>query len=169
MSRRIEDLDPVVQDLALEVLRRAKAAGIKLMVTQTKRTFDEQRALFAKGRTAPGEPCRHAGEAHRRLVGTCPVHPHGATVTRADAGWSWHEYGLAFDVAEDDGTPWDIGKPGHSAEDDEWWEIVGRIGEAVGLEWGGRWKRPDLPHFEFRAGRSLVMMRERAIASGLLA
>lgn len=168
MSRRLEDLDPVVRRMAEQFLRLAGEQGFKVMVTQTRRTFAEQAALYAKGRSAPGEPCRHAGEPMPRKVGTCPRHPLGATVTRADSGWSWHEYGLAFDVAEDDGTPWDIGKPGHSAEDDEWWNKLGELGESLGLEWGGRWKRPDLPHFEWRAGQTLAMMRDAAIRSGLL-
>ena len=33
-------------------------------------------------------------------------------------------------------------------DDDELWERIGRLGEAAGLRWGGRWKRPDRPHFE---------------------
>lgn len=28
------------------------------------------------------------------------------------------------------------------------WEILGKLGESVGLKWGGRWKTPDNPHFE---------------------
>src|SRR5688572_6562085 len=30
------------------------------------------------------------------------------------------------------------------------WQILGRIGEDIGLRWGGRWKQRDLGHFEFR-------------------
>lgn len=31
----------------------------------------------------------------------------------------------------------------------EVWEVMGEIGEACGLKWGGRWKDfPDSPHFE---------------------
>ena len=31
----------------------------------------------------------------------------------------------------------------------EVWEIMGEVGEACGLKWGGRWKDfPDSPHFE---------------------
>lgn len=28
------------------------------------------------------------------------------------------------------------------------WDEIGRIGEACGLVWGGRWKQRDLGHFE---------------------
>ena len=28
------------------------------------------------------------------------------------------------------------------------WERLGKIGEALGLRWGGRWKQKDMGHFE---------------------
>lgn len=30
-----------------------------------------------------------------------------------------------------------------------WWDLAGRIGEWLGLRWGGRWGVRDLRHFEF--------------------
>lgn len=146
MSRKIEDLEPDVQEMALEFLGRCKAAGYKVMITQTRRTFAEQQALYDQGRKTPGKK-----------------------VTRASAGWSWHNYGLAFDFAEDDGTPYDIGKLGHDKDDEEWWDAIGAIGESVGLEWGGRWAKPDEPHFEHRSGNTLAVLRERARGEGALA
>lgn len=35
-------------------------------------------------------------------------------------------------------------------DDDALWERIGQLGEAAGLRWGGRWKKPDRPHFESR-------------------
>jgi len=29
------------------------------------------------------------------------------------------------------------------------WDDIGRIGESLGLRWGGRWKQKDMGHFEF--------------------
>lgn len=29
------------------------------------------------------------------------------------------------------------------------WASLASIGESAGLSWGGRWKSPDMPHFEF--------------------
>ena len=29
------------------------------------------------------------------------------------------------------------------------WQTIGRIGEEIGLRWGGRWKVRDLGHFEY--------------------
>jgi len=30
-----------------------------------------------------------------------------------------------------------------------WWDLAGRIGEWLGLRWGGRWGVRDLRHFEY--------------------
>lgn len=32
--------------------------------------------------------------------------------------------------------------------DDPVWQRIGRIGESLGLRWGGRWKQRDMGHFE---------------------
>lgn len=43
----------------------------------------------------------------------------------------------------------------HGADKLQWdpadpaWAAVGRIGEELGLRWGGRWKQADLGHFEY--------------------
>lgn len=29
-----------------------------------------------------------------------------------------------------------------------WWEALGQYGERLGLRWGGRFRRPDLNHFD---------------------
>lgn len=51
--------------------------GITLRIVQGLRTIDEQNALYAKGRTMPGE-----------------------IVTNARGGSSYHNYGLAIDLVE---------------------------------------------------------------------
>jgi peptidoglycan LD-endopeptidase CwlK len=30
------------------------------------------------------------------------------------------------------------------------WKVMGRIGEGLGLGWGGRWAQRDMGHFEYR-------------------
>jgi peptidoglycan L-alanyl-D-glutamate endopeptidase CwlK len=32
--------------------------------------------------------------------------------------------------------------------DPQWWQFIGRVGEALGLRWGGRWAMRDFRHFE---------------------
>lgn len=135
MSRSALDLDPDVRAMWLELERRCVLVGIDLELTQTYRTPAEQAALYAKGRTTPG------------LI-----------VTHAPPGYSFHEFRRAFDVGikahPKDLTPkdWYDGPWGH----------IGEIGESCGLDWGGRWKRPDRPHFEHHGGRTLAQWRALA-------
>lgn len=71
-------------------------------------------------------------------------------------GVSWTQHskhldGLAIDVCPyqeyqaigPDKLAWDVGNPQ--------WVAMGRIGEELGLRWGGRWKQKDLGHFEYVA------------------
>lgn len=46
-----------------------------------------------------------------------------------------------WDVDGPDKLLWDSGHP--------IWQKVGKIGESLGLQWGGRWKQKDMGHFEY--------------------
>lgn len=129
-SRRIEDLDPRVQPLARAHIAACEAEGIDLLVTSTYRDEEAQEALYAQGRTSPGRK-----------------------VTNARAGQSFHNYRLAYDV-----VPLRNGKPvwGTTGADGELWARIGELGEAMGLEWAGRWTRfREYPHFQFTGGNPL--------------
>ena len=72
----------------------------------------------------------------------------GKIVTNAKCGQSAHNYRRAVDVVEfRNGVPiWE--NPN--------WEIIGRLGESLGLQWGGRWKSiKDKPHFQDLQERSI--------------
>lgn len=69
-------------------------------------------------------------------------------------GVSWtmkskHLIGEAIDLC-----PYDIYLLGDKKDKLQWdaadpvWLKIGRIGEALGLKWGGRWVQQDLSHFE---------------------
>jgi len=128
MSRRIEHLEPGTQTKCRLFLAECAERGFKVLVVQTYRTAKEQDALFAQGRSKPGK-----------------------IVTYAPSGYSWHEFGRAFDICFLDSKG--------NAKWDGPWDEVGEIGEACGLEWGGRWKKPDKPHFEDRGGLTLAEAR----------
>ena len=64
----------------------------------------------------------------------------GKIVTYARCGQSKHNHRRAFDVVEI--------KNGKALWKNPNWELIGSLGEAAGLSWGGRWRRPDRPHFE---------------------
>lgn len=126
MSRRIEDLHPRVQPLCRLFIERCAEAGIDVIITSTLRTFAEQDALYAKGRTTAGPK-----------------------VTAAKAGESFHNYGLAFDFA-----PIEHGKIDWN--DTELFRRCGEIGESIGLSWAGRWKRfREMAHMQFSDGLTI--------------
>lgn len=128
---RIAQLEPVLQPKARALLEAARAEGVELVVTQGLRTYAEQDALYAQGRTAPGPK-----------------------VTNAKAGHSWHNFGLAFDVAVvKDGRPtW--------PNDVSLWQRIGALGKAQGLTWGGDFTSiVDYPHFQLTGGLTLEQAR----------
>lgn len=71
----------------------------------------------------------------------------GSVVTNARAWQSWHQTGRAVDFAFQHGWPF---------ADDHPWKHIGEMGELLGFEWGGRWKKPDRPHLQWTGGLSLA-------------
>ena len=71
----------------------------------------------------------------------------GGIITYAKPGQSRHESGRAIDV-----VPLKEGKPDWRSTH---WGRMGELGQQLGLEWGGTWKRlNDRPHFQLPAGSS---------------
>lgn len=73
----------------------------------------------------------------------------GGSVTRAGAGRSWHQYGLAADSApvRNGQLQWDM--------EDPWtrrgYQLYGEVARSVGLVWGGGWTSiQDYGHVELR-------------------
>lgn len=140
---RIQLLHPKLREEATEIYKEiCQALQGKAMCrfAFTLRTFAEQDALYAQGRTKPG-----------------------AVVTKAKGGQSYHNYGLAIDivlVVDKDGngsfetaswdTKTDFDKDGKS----DWSEVV-NIFKQHGWEWGGDWKFLDMPHFQKTFGKSV--------------
>lgn len=143
-SRKVDALILPAQKRALDLIHEVKwQLGIDLLVTCTHRDDEAQAALYALGRTKPGK-----------------------IVTNAKPGESLHQYRVAFDV-----VPLRNGKPvwgttGNGIDNDptdddrddlELWQKIGAIGESLGLEWAGRWKRfKEFPHFQFTGGLTLA-------------
>ena len=84
----------------------------------------------------------------------------GSIVTNARCGMSAHQYGIAADFVE-----FKDGKPQWNSPN---WETIGRIGENLGLEWGGRWKFIDKPHFQFLQGKSISSRYQQFQKTGKL-
>jgi peptidoglycan L-alanyl-D-glutamate endopeptidase CwlK len=132
-SRSLDDLLPPVRTRAEAFIAACKEAGIELLVTSTYRDHDSQAALYAQGRTKPG-----------------------LRITNAMPGRSYHNWRVALDV-----VPIVHGKPLWSTTGPyaKLWDLIGRTGESVGLEWAGRWTHfPEFAHFQYTGGLTLTQL-----------
>lgn len=66
--------------------------------------------------------------------------------TNAKALQSYHQYGLAIDIVSVRSGEIVFLSDGKQSEDDS--KKIGVIGQELGLEWGGSWKKKDWPHFQ---------------------
>lgn len=104
--------------------------GATVKIISGTRTYREQAAIFAQGRTRPGK-----------------------IVTKAGPGQSNHNFGVAWDVGFFEGVEYiDDPKPYRSLG-----EMITTKGN--GIEWGGLWRFIDLPHYQIRTGRELADVR----------
>lgn len=121
--RDITQCHPRLQELADKLVKECAKQGLKIKITECLRTVAEQDALYAKGRTAPGNIVTNA---------------------RGSSYSSMHQWGVAFDICRNDGK-------GAYNDADGFFSKVGKIGMNIGLEWGGSWKSPvDKPHFQLK-------------------
>lgn len=129
MSRDIELLEPETREMCKKLVAACEAAGFPIVVVQTLRTWEEQAALYAKGRSRPG-----------------------AIVTNAKPGYSAHNFGRAFDVAfrkGQKGVSW-------SGPWSKVAQVARGLGLAWGGDWKSF---QDKPHFEYLGGLSLAQLR----------
>ena len=144
---RIQLLHPKLRAEGLAIYSEIHAALTGRAVCRfayTLRTFAEQDALFAQGRTKPG-----------------------AKVTNARGGQSYHNYGLAIDIVllkdtNGDGifetASWETNVDFDGDGVSDWIEVV-RIFKAHGWEWGGDWKFTDKPHFQKTLGYTIAKLQ----------
>lgn len=137
-----DDLHPGLVRVMDRTLAKLEDEGAPHKVYSGLRTFAEQDGLYAKGRTEPGR-----------------------IVTKARAGESMHNYGLATDSAPlnlDTEKTWDVHWPDpDSAAGATWYllekclmkaalEIDAEEDDGLDFEWGGRWRFRDVPHIQVR-------------------
>lgn len=144
---RIQLLHPKLRDEAVELYDEIVASLTGSAICRfayTLRTFAEQDALFAQGRSKPGK-----------------------VVTNAKGGQSYHNYGLAIDIVlildkDKNGTfetaSWDLKSDFDGDKKADWMEVV-QIFKRYGFEWGGDWKFVDAPHFQKSFGKSIYELR----------
>lgn len=131
--RDITKCHPKLQTLAAKLVKECAKQGITIKIGECVRTVAEQDALYSQGRTTGVK---------------------GKTVTNAKGSSysSMHQWGVAFDfylVEDVDGD----GKTSDDAFNNKTklFNKVGKIGQKLGLEWGGAWTSIcDLPHFQLK-------------------
>ena len=134
-SRKLDDLLPQVRDKVEDFLALCKQDGIDLLVTSTYRDMESQDALYAQGRTTPGN-----------------------IVTNAKAGDSFHNWRCAVDV-----VPLVNGKPVWNGSDPIW-QRVGALGKQAGLEWAGEWHSfKELAHFQHTGGLTIAQLKSGSV------
>jgi peptidoglycan LD-endopeptidase CwlK len=127
-ERRIASMDESVQASARLFVNLSAASGNPVRVTEGFRSFERQDELYAQGRTTPGD-----------------------IVTNARGGQSYHNFGLAMDLAPVVGgrvNPF----LAPSAQ-------TVKIGVSLGWEWGGNWRGfKDRPHFQMTGGQTMQQL-----------
>lgn len=134
------EVRPMFTALCLAGKKIGEPEGIDYKIISGTRTYEEQDALYAKGRTKPGR-----------------------IVTNARAGFSNHNFGIATDGGWfRDGEYLDSTEPETAARLNK--ELADWAKERFGgeIEWGGDWRRfKDFPHFTYDNGLTLAQMRAR--------
>jgi len=154
MSRSLNLLHPLLLDKFFEFKKAMSEAGLDFIVTCTGRSILEQIALYAQGRMdifdvnklrdVAGLPA--IGSEYNKKVTWTLNSRHVINMFDSDLN---NDYSRAFDIAlEKYSRPhWNLKVDVNENEIPDY-EEAGRIGESVGLEWGGRWKHKDYVHFQ---------------------
>lgn len=142
-EKNILTLQEEVRPLARALVHKAAAAGIRIKIISGLRTYAEQDALYAQGRSVPGK-----------------------IVTNAKGGYSNHNFGIAFDIGVFEGNKYMEESPKYKAVG-----VLGLdLGLEWGGNWK---TIVDEPHFQLRpewAGglkekEMLALLRQR-VADG---
>ena len=133
---QLQTLHPLIRAKAIDAYNecvKATPKGIHPYITEGYRSFERSAALYAQGRTKPGQ-----------------------IVSNAKAGQSYHNYGLSFDMAIQVNGKFDW-SVNHN------WMVCVNIFKAHGFFWGGDFsgKFKDYPHFENRFGLNWREMLKR--------
>lgn len=117
--RGVEYLIPKAQVECNKFISACESKGLKVKITDTLRTKQEQDALYAQGRTKAG-----------------------SIVTNVKYPNSMHNWGVAWDFCRADGRD-------AYDNSDRFFEKCGEVAVSLGLIWGGNWKSIiDRPHVQ---------------------
>ncbi|RLL42091.1 M15 family peptidase [Oceanobacillus piezotolerans] len=134
------ELHPIVEERKNILISEARHIGIEVIITEEVRTMERQQALYDQGRTSDG-----------------------SIVTYAEAGESYHNYGLAIDYALENNHGeliWNIEYDGNNNGKADWFEVAD-IAKQLGFTWGGDWTHfKDYSHLEMTFGLSIEQLKQ---------
>jgi peptidoglycan L-alanyl-D-glutamate endopeptidase CwlK len=133
-EKNIATLLPELHPYARSLVERAALIGITIRIISGTRTYEEQNALYAKGRTAPGPK-----------------------VTNARGGYSNHNFGIAFDIGVFEGSAYLGESPKYKAVG----AIGLELGLDWGGNWKSF---RDEPHYQLRPVWALGIAESRMLA-----
>lgn len=130
----IASLLPEVQSYARALVHKAADAGVTIKIISGLRTYQEQDALYAQGRTKPGDK-----------------------VTNAKGGQSNHNFGIAFDIGVFEGNKYLSDSPKYKTVG-----ILGvDLGLEWGGNWK---TITDQPHFQLRPNWAKELTEKNMLA-----
>lgn len=113
---RAQLLHPAVRQEVIDCIEKAETGlSCNVRIVQGLRTIEQQDAIYAQGRTKPGQ-----------------------IVTKAKGGHSYHNYGLAIDFAliyNGKELSWDTAKDGDKDGVKDWMEVI-EVFKNKGWKWG---------------------------------
>lgn len=133
-EKTIATLLAEVRPIARALVQKAEASGVKIKLISGLRTYLEQDALYAQGRTAPG-----------------------AKVTNARGGYSNHNFGIAFDVGVFEGSKYLSDSPKYNAVG----ALGVDLGLEWGGNWK---TIVDQPHFQLRPAWARELSEKEMLA-----
>ena len=128
MTANFDKLHPTLVDAHKRIVDIFTTLGFDAVAVEAVRTFDQQAALYAEGRTMPGP-----------IVTNAPA-GQGPHEVKAD-GWGHAiDYGF-WDHAHPERGLWHVAHP---------WPLLGALARQLGLKWGGDFHsfKGDLGHVE---------------------
>ena len=163
MKASFEDLADPFKSKAQLLQDHIQEKGLPFTLFEARRSFKRQAELFNQGR-----------ELRDGLMVT--VSP-GNIVTKARAGESPHNWGLAADFIlvldhfywkrwnDKPDTPWDSGQGVKVIKPNviNVWHQFGALAKGVDLVWGGSWQFRDLPHVELSNWKTFRPQNYKAV------
>lgn len=155
-QKNLVGIHPHLKSIAEKIIANLSDQGVYFGVHMGLRSWDTQDALYSQGRLP-----LHVVNSKRVAVGLGAISEEAnrRPVTKAPAGSSWHNFGLACDLVED-GDPNKAGIQWSWASTKNYLKIGAESKKYPEIGYGGFWKSfKDYPHIELTCGMSLSTAR----------